>query len=31
MHNQEDLHRPYLRRYLQAAIEQVADTRRSRA
>jgi hypothetical protein len=27
IHNPDDLHRPFLRRYLQAAIEQVGDTR----
>jgi hypothetical protein len=31
IHNRDDLNRPFLRRYLQAAIEQVAETRRSRA
>ena len=31
IHNPDDLNRPFLRRYLQAAIEQVGDTRRSRA
>ena len=31
IHNRDGLNRPFLRRYLQAAIEQVAETRRSRA
>jgi hypothetical protein len=30
IHNSDDLNRPYLRRYLQAAIDQIGDTRRSR-